>query len=419
MIDEHEVREMLQRRADSVAATPVGTPTVVRRARRRLVLNGAVATVVLAAIVVVAFAGVDAIRRAPIPADRPSPSPRVQRIDGEVLSFTGDPFTGDPGAPGDLVAVNPETGEQRLVVADIDSIYSASWSADGRWVAYETEGRADDPTRELWVAGESQEPRLVATGGPPDIFAALGLYWMWSPTGAELATIGRSRLTTIDFATGETTDLGKVVADLLETNQSPTWAWSPDGTRLVFAAPVHSPEGSLDTVDVRGGERSLLARLRDEDWGLTEKVLWSPDGTHIAVLIRKASDEAGRLYVMDADGSNIRVVADDYDPLGVAWSPDGTRFAFGAGSEADGIVRIRIASMAGAAPARIGSIEFAGCTYNYECTLTWSPDGSQIAFRKEGSGEVTAFDAAGAGKVRPINELTYLSWEGGTYPYRA
>ena len=420
MIDEREVREMLQRRADSVAATPVGTPTAVRRARRRLVLNGAVATVALAVIAVTAFAGVDAIRSAPIPADRPTPSPGVQRIDGEVLSFTGAPgVPGDLGAPGDLVAVNPETGEERLLVADLDSIYSASWSADGHWVAYETEGR-DDPTRELWVAGESQGPRLVATGGAPDSFAELGLYWMWSPTGAELATIGRSRLTTIDFATGETTDLGRVIADLfLETNSGPRWAWSPDGTRLVFAAPEGAPEGSLDTVDVRSGKRSLLARLPDEDWDLTERVLWSPDGAHIAVLIRKASNEAGRLYVMDADGSNIRVVADDYDPLGIAWSPDGTRLAFGEGSEADGDVRIRVAPMNGAAPAEIGTVEFAGCLYNYKCTLTWSPDGSQIAFRKEGSGAVTAFDAAGAGKVRPFDELTYLSWEGGTYPYRA
>ena len=50
MIDEHEVREMLQRRADTVPAPPADTTTVVRRARRRLVLNGAVATVAAAAI---------------------------------------------------------------------------------------------------------------------------------------------------------------------------------------------------------------------------------------------------------------------------------------------------------------------------------------------------------------------------------
>jgi Tol biopolymer transport system component len=352
------------------------------------------------------------------PVSTPTPTPvetlddTLRRVDGEVLSFTGA-----SGVPGDLVAVNPETGEERVLVEDLDSVYEASWSADGRWVAYETDA-ADGVYRDLWVAGESQEPRLVATGGDPGLFADLALYWMWSPTGAELATIGRSRLRTINLSTGETTDLRKIVADLLQPS-GPTWAWSSDGTRLVFAAPEGAPEGSLDTVEVRSGERSLLARLPDGDWDSTEEVLWSPDGAHIAVLARNASNEAGRLYVMDADGTNIRVVADDYVPLGLAWSPDGSRLAFGEGSEADGDVRIRIATMDGAAPAEIGSAPFSGCTYNYECTLTWSPDGSQIAFRRAVSGAVNAFDAVGAGEVGPIDELTFLSWQGGTYPYRA
>ncbi|MEX1263166.1 MAG: hypothetical protein WEE66_04390 [Actinomycetota bacterium] len=341
----------------------------------------------------------------------PVPSESFARVDGEVLDFTGELYE----TPGDLVAVNPVTGEDRILVEDLDDVVSARWSADGRWVAYETVGMVG---RVLWVVGEAQEARLVATGGDPGGFAHLALWWMWSPTGAKLATIGDARLRTVEVATGETTGLGRVIADLLQPS-GPTWAWSPDGTRLAFAAPEGAPEGSLDTVDVRSGERSLLARLPNEDWDLTEGVLWSPDGAHIAVLIRKASNEAGRLYVMDADGSNIRVVADDYDPLGVAWSPDGTRLAFGEGSEADGDVRIRVATMDGAAPAEIGSVPFFGCTYNYECTLTWSPDGSQIAFRKAESGAVTAFDAAGAGEAVPIDELTYLSWEGGTYPYRA
>ncbi|MFN8234435.1 MAG: SMP-30/gluconolactonase/LRE family protein [Actinomycetota bacterium] len=314
--------------------------------------------------------------------------------------------------PGDLVAVNPDTGEERVLVEDLDDVYSASWSADGRWVAYETDA-ADGGWRDLWVAGEAEEPQLVATGGDPGLFADIGLYWTWSPTGAELATIGRSKLTTIDLSTGETTHLGKVTADLLETNQPPTWAWSPDGTRLVFAAPEGAPDGSLYTVDVRTGERSLLARLPD-DRDLTEKVVWSPDGTRIAVLIRKASNEAGRLYVMDADGSDIQVMADDYDPLGIAWSPDGTRLAFGDGSPPDPMARIRIVPMDGGAPAEI-ELTLAGCEFNYMCRLTWSPDGSRLAFHN--SFAWVAVDADGRGEAEPIDELTYLSWEGGSYPW--
>ena len=407
-----DMKERLQR-ARSQFPPPEGVMESLRRRRDREHRNQRIRAGALGLAIAVAAGwwGIHAIHSAdPIPADRSTPSPapdgEVLRANGEVLNFTGVGYEG----PGDLVAVNHETGEERVLLQNLDNLHSARWSADGRWVAYETETTGG--SRELWVVGASQEPRLVATGGNPGLFASLGLYWMWSPTGAELATIGRSRLSTTDLATGERTDLGKIVADVLQPS-GPTWAWSPDGTRLVFAAPEGAPAGSLDTVDVRSGERSLLARLPGEDWSLTERVLWSPDGAHIAVLIRKASNEAGRLYVMDADGSNIRVVADDFDPLGVAWSPDGTRIAFGAGSEADGNVRIQVATMDGAAPAEIGTVPFLGCTYNYECTLAWSPDGSQIAFRNAESGTMIVFDTAGAGEVEPINELTYRSWDGG------
>jgi hypothetical protein len=47
------------------------------------------------------------------------------------------------------------------------------------------------------------------------MFASLGLYWIWSPTGAKLAVIAESTLHTIDLTTGETTGLAMIVADLL------------------------------------------------------------------------------------------------------------------------------------------------------------------------------------------------------------
>lgn len=341
----------------------------------------------------------------PVPADQPTtpsppPSDGIPRGTGEVLLITGTE------APGDLVAVDPATGEEHVLVEDLDTVYSARWSADGRWVAYETDD--GEGGWELWVVSASQEPRLIATGGDPDIFASFGLYWMWSPTGAELATISRSTLSTIDFQTGETTDLGKIVADLLSMNVGPTWAWSPDGTRIAFGA----ARGGIYKVDVRNGERSLLARLPSEDLPSIDEVMWSSDGAHIAVV--NELDDEGRLYVMDADGSNVRVLAEDFDPLGVAWSLDGTRLAFADGSEPDRKVRIWVAPMDGAAPAEIGSLPFAGCVYNYKCDLAWSPDGSQIAFWKL-QGDVTAIDADGHGDVEPIDELTYKSWDGGWY----
>ena len=149
------------------------------------------------------------------------------RENEEVLRFTGLLPDGNLRSPGEIVAVDPRTGEERVLLEDLDSVHSARWSGDGRWLAYETDA-TEGVGRYLWVAGGSQAPHVVATGGAPlDPYPGGHLDWKWSPTGAELATVDdNARLRTIDVATGETTDLGAVVADLLPSASALPWPWA-------------------------------------------------------------------------------------------------------------------------------------------------------------------------------------------------
>jgi len=396
---DQDIRTMLQTRAEGVAAAPMIPNRTLRRVRvRKTLMAGgmaaAVAAVAVAGVVLRSAIWLDA---APVPpAD--GTGREILRANGEALSFTGVPGE----APGDLVAVNPDTGEHRVLVENLEAVYSARWSADGRWVAYDA--TAPEGTG-LWVVGGSHEPRQVATGR--------SLY-VWSSTGAELATIrgtdpldfdiDGSTLHTLDPVTGEKTDVGSIRDDVGPVTSAP--AWAPDGTRFLYGA-----DGAIYSLDVRSGAHSLLVRVRGRELESVDRIDWSPDGAHIAVLINGSG-----VYVMDADGSNVRVLP--HYPVEFAWSPDGTRLAY------VGWSGVWVTSMDGSAPAKVGpfparcSPDVVGSQVQF-CghDLTWSPDGSRIGLRtsKHGSVVVSAIDADGSGDPERIDELTYRSWDGGAY----
>ena len=96
-------------------------------------------------------------------------------------------------------------------------------------------------------------------------------------------------------------------------------AWSPDGTRIAFLL-----DGNLHTMAADGSDpRSIAPGIS----GIYEPPAWSPDGTRLAFRGSARSWREVSLYVVDADGSNLTLVADGAEGA-PAWSPDGTRIAF-------------------------------------------------------------------------------------------
>ena len=423
MIDERELREMLERRARTISATPTDAPKAIRRARRRLALNAAVGTLVGLAVLAGAFAGFRTIQAAPTPADRPTPSV-TPTPSGTVLRRDGEVITSEAGR---LVAVDPDTGESRII-ADSEQtqrrIGNAAWSPDGRWVAYDHYGCG------LWVVNAERESRQLA------VEAACGT-WTWSPTAPQLAMVRDSGLTIVDASTGRQTDLGSVVGDA----SAPVW--SPDGTRILYGV----RGGSLYSVDVGSGDRSLLVRLPGEDLDSMDQIAWSPDGAYLAIW-NDLEPGGGRLYVMNADGSRVRVLLDNFEPGGsfstvFAWSPDGTRLAYAVlsgpderSAPASGAftpeLLIWTVSLDGSAPSLVASHTNDGCQLTQNRSFTcvaggspvWSPDGSQIAFETSRSSwhvrstppsPAFVINSDGTGDLRTIDELTYLSWSDGSY----
>jgi Tol biopolymer transport system component len=224
--------------------------------------------------------------------------------------------------------------------------------------------------------------------------------WVWSPTEAQLAMILNSTLTVVDAMTGRKIDLGEVVGDVTSAP-----VWSPDGTRILFGA----RGGSLYSVDVQSGERSLLVWLPGENLDSMDEIEWSPDGGQLAV-VNDLEPGGGRLYVMNADGSGVRVLIDNFEPGGLAWSPDGESIAYatyGASGD-DGTDRLWTISPVEGLPFTVAASAYIG-------DPVWSLDSSRIGFvgsTADGPGWF-AVDADGAGPRLEIDELTYLSWRGG------
>jgi Tol biopolymer transport system component len=401
---------------------------------------GALAFAAVVAIVA-AFLIARALNEPTQPADPPTPTPTPSgttlRRDGEVIKNTAGPF-----GVGDLVAQNPETGEERLLVDRSEvggHVGFAAWSADGRWLAFENvgcdDGSARGETAGLWVTNGLEEPRQVTTrpcSEDPRVHP-YDEHWEWSPAGAQLAvarrTVGRDALVLIDAATDDRTDLGEAAGDVTSL------AWSPDGTRITYGAvPAGTSvdysaaeQGSVYSVSVGGGDHALLAAsVGLVSGGETGSgIRWSPDGSRIAVLTESGGDAANRLYLMNADGSDLRlltegvVIAHTLGSPDLVWSADGTRMAYAtfSGGDRDPQMHVWNQSPDASEPILVfesspeANIWLAGGP-------VWSPDGTRIAFRFSTTDDQKVYliaNADGTGNVREIDQLQYLSWRGGWY----
>ena len=106
-----------------------------------------------------------------------------------------------------------------------------------------------------------------------------------------------------------------------------------------------------------------------------EEPSWSPDGSHIA--FSGTRDDQYGLYVMDADGSNVRRLSEGrfFFPTGSpSWSPDGTQLVFegNPGVTANDLYLVNADGT--------GQRKLTDTPDVREFTPAWSPDGSRIAF---------------------------------------
>ncbi len=243
--------------------------------------------------------------------------------DGTRISYIAP---GEPGGAQIWVRYMDAEGATTQITRLTESPDNVEWSPDGKALAFGM------------LVRQSEDMR-IAMPTPPK-----GAKWTEAP---RVVTKVKYRADRQGFLENGLRQLFTVPADGGTPRQVTTgdWAangttWMPDGKRLLFTS-LRTPdaeyawrESEIYAVDVSSGTISALTGRKGPDNNPTP----SPDGRYVAYTGYDSTDATWKdaiLYVMDADGSNVRALTEKLDrsPSGMHWSPDGSGVYFNVENE--------------------------------------------------------------------------------------
>ncbi len=196
----------------------------------------------------------------------------------------------------------------------------------------------------------------------------------WSPDLTKIVyaaehSDGNGDLFLVDLATGEKTQL----TDNPANDGGPTF--SPDGTKILFSSDRNGSELDLFVMDVDGSNVVQLTDNPDRE----SSGDWSPDGSQI--VYRQRTDGQSDIWIMNADGTDQRYfrggAGNEYDP---DWSPDGNRILYITDDTANGAFDIMVAPVDGD-----GATNLTDHPASDEYP-EWSPDGEYVIFNSDRHG---------------------------------
>ena len=197
---------------------------------------------------------------------------------------------------------------------------SPSWRSDCAEIAY---------VKELGVSvmkRDGEHLRDLYRYEPGGSVAASAASWIaWSPDGTRLA-FAAENLGSDDPYWGR--HIWVIEADgsnMVQLTSGDQWdnrpSWSPDGNQIVFQRGFFEGDSYIVTIDVDGSNETPLTAGFPEDYGPS----WSPDGATIGYVTGH-----GQLALMAPDGSNRREIVANHAVLfgGMSWSPDSSQIAY-------------------------------------------------------------------------------------------
>lgn len=211
-----------------------------------------------------------------------------------------------------------QDGKQRCITPTQGYAGSPNLSPDGKRVAYQVTTPAK-PDVDIVVADiDGSNAVTITTNTAADVIP------IWSPDGKQIL-FNTNRDDPARFQLYAMDADGKNVKRLrTSTSDDYAFDWSAAGEILFQSKRVETFD--LFSLNVKSG---AVKQLSDVGPANSYAPVWSPDASQIAFESNRGKSGKAQVYVMNADGTNVRNVSNsESNDFGPAWSPDGKAILF-------------------------------------------------------------------------------------------
>ncbi len=148
--------------------------------------------------------------------------------------------------------------------------------------------------------------------------------------------------------------------------------WSPDGSQIAFLGAFGGPSGIWVISPTGGSPRLIVRNIPVNGMGYGQQPTWSPKGDYLAYVSTKAGDSP-EIWLWNAHtGADLQLTHMGGGLYSLSWSPDGTRIAFSDGRY--GNQDIYTVTVPGGEVVRLTGDP------RYEDFPSWTPDGRTIVY---------------------------------------